>query len=286
MKLREVIEKTEAHFKKLAMDRPRFEAEMALSAALKWKRMDLFLRLDFPLQDSEVAACRDYVARRSKGEPLAYIEAQKEFYGINFYVDRNVLIPRPETEHIVDKALELIKKHNLKSLLDIGTGSGCIPVAILKNTEIVTATAVDISVEAVSIASKNAKANGVEDRFSVQVLNFSDVDDTTSLDFSTIDLVTSNPPYIGENDPEIQKEVKAFEPHIALFATNNGLDLYEKWFRLLAVAARPQTHFVFEIGYKQRQEITKILTDLKVFADIECIKDYSGRDRIIYCVKK
>jgi release factor glutamine methyltransferase len=286
MRLREVLDKTEAHFKKLGMDRPRFEAEMALSAALKWKRMDLFLKLDFPLQDPEIIICREYVARRSKGEPLAYMEEQKEFYGINFYVDKNVLIPRPETEHVVDKALELIKKHNLTHLLDIGTGSGCIPVAILKNVESLKASAVDISAEAVAIATKNAESNSVGDRINVQLLDFSDKAAITALDFSTIDLVTSNPPYIGEEDPEIQKEVKVFEPHIALFAKNNGLALYETWFTFLAEVTRPQTHFVFEIGYKQRQEITKILIDLKVFADIECIKDYSGRDRIIYCVKK
>lgn len=283
MKLREVIEKTEAHFKKLGMDRPRFEAEMALSAALKWKRMDLFLKLDIPLQETEVVICREYVARRSKGEPLAYIENQKEFYGINFYVDKNVLIPRPETEHIVDKALEIVKKHNLKNVLDIGTGSGCIPIAILKNVEAAIATALDISEEACAIAKKNAATNSVGERLQVLSLDFSKPSD---LDLSQFDIITSNPPYIAEDDWDVQKEVKEFEPHLALFAKNNGLALYEAWFKVLAEGARSQAHFIFEIGYKQRQEITKILTDLKVFADIDCIKDYSGKDRVIYCTKK
>ncbi|MCB0349318.1 MAG: peptide chain release factor N(5)-glutamine methyltransferase [Bdellovibrionales bacterium] len=286
MILREVLEKTEAHFKKLNFERPRFEAEMILSAALNWKRMELFLRLDYPLQETEVVRCRDFVTRRSKGEPLAYIEGQKEFYGYNFSVNKSVLVPRPETEHLVDKALELIKKNNLKSLLDIGTGSGCIPIAILKNTSELVATAVDISVDACEITKSNASKNEVAERLEVINSDFSASDANDSLNLTKFDIVTSNPPYISETDLEIQKSVKDFEPHLALFAKNNGLEFYQTWFSRLAEQTKSKTHFLFEIGYTQRQEIAQILDDLKVFEDIECLKDYSGRDRIIYCTKK
>ncbi len=286
MILREVLNKTEAHYKKIGFDRPRFEAEMVLAAALNWKRMELFLKLDYPLQEVEVVRCRDFVSRRGKGEPLAYIENQKEFYGYNFFVDKNVLVPRPETEHLVDKALELIKKHNLKSVLDIGTGSGCIPIAILKIVEGVTATAVDISKQACEIASKNAIANEVADRINVINADFSDEITHNNFNFSSIDVITANPPYISLSDVNVQKSVKDYEPHLALFAKEDGLEFYKSWYKSLSILARPGAYLLFEIGQTQRLEIVKILADLKVFADIECLKDYSGKDRIIYCVKK
>lgn len=286
MKLRDVIERTEAHFKKLGFDRPRFEAEMALSAALKWKRMDLFLKLEIPLSEEEVQVCREFVSRRSKGEPLAYIEKQKEFYGLPFYVDQNVLIPRPDTEHLVDKAITVIKKYNLKQILDIGSGSGAIAISILKNTEGTQSTCVDISQKAVDISIKNAEINEVLDRMQIQVLDFFDSKQVDTLDFSSIDVVVSNPPYIAEEDLDIQKEVKAFEPHLALFAKNNGLACYQAWFQTLSTKTKTGCHFIFEIGHKQKADVTKILLDLQVFKDIECIRDYSGKDRIIYCIKK
>jgi release factor glutamine methyltransferase len=133
MKLKEVLDKTTAFFKDKKLDTPRLDAELLLSHGLKLDRIQLYMKFDQPLSDEELATCRELVRRRSQGEPVAYIQGSKEFYGFSFEVNSHVLIPRPETEHIIDEALKWAtdKDRELK-ILDLGTGSGCVGLTLLK----------------------------------------------------------------------------------------------------------------------------------------------------------
>jgi len=187
----------------------------------------------------------DLAHRRAGGEPIAYLVGEREFYGRGFAVDNRVLIPRPETEHLVDAALAHLDDHAAR-ILDLGTGSGCIAVTLACELPAARITGVDRSLEALSVARANATRHGVTDR-----LHLVAADWATALRLDRFDLVVSNPPYVDEDDPStFDPMVRAFEPHGALFAPEQGLgDLG----RLLSIAGRMRsgTRLIVEIGYRQ-----------------------------------
>ncbi len=214
----------------------------------------------------------DALERLNKGEPVQYIIGEVNFYGYNIKVNKNVLIPRYETELLVDKTIKRIKKQfkSKVDILDLGTGSGCIAITIRKELDS-NVTALDISKEAIEVAKENAKLNDVD-------IDFINKDMTTYKD-KKYDVIISNPPYI-KYDEEIMDIVKNNEPHLALYADDNGLYYYKKIIDNIPYITKDKYLIAFEIGNKEAKDIMEYAKKLN--ANIEVEKDYSDNDRFIF----
>lgn len=219
----------------------------------------------------------DGIKRLNNGEPVQYIVGNVDFYGYKINVNKNVLIPRFETEELVFKTINLIKKffnENIK-ILDIGTGSGCISIALKKEIPGLDITAVDISEDALVVAKNNALENNCEINFVKSDL-FSNIDDK-------YDLIISNPPYISY-DEQIMDIVKKNEPHLALYAKNNGLYFYEEIIKNSSNYLNDKNIIAFEIGYLQANEIKKMAHKYYPNANIIIEKDMQEKDRFVFII--
>nr|BFD57957.1 peptide chain release factor N(5)-glutamine methyltransferase [Bdellovibrio sp. CKG001] len=287
MKLKEILDKTTAFFKDKKIDTPRLDAELLLAHGLKLERIQLYLRFDQPMKEEELAVLRELVRRRAAGEPVAYILGYRDFFGHRFEVNSNVLIPRPETEHIVEDVLAWAQdKDQPWGFVDLGCGSGCIGLSLLKEYPLAKLVAVDLSAGAVETAQRNAEALGVADR--VQFLNCdaSNVDRIMSAyrDFTgkdQIDVLVSNPPYIAPNDPQVEENVKKYEPNSALYAEEDGLALLKAWSAAFAPYLKKPGLMLMEMGMSQGAAMKQSFESLKIFNEISVIKDLSGHDRVI-----
>lgn len=219
----------------------------------------------------------DGIKRLNNGEPVQYIVGNVDFYGYKINVNKNVLIPRFETEELVFKTINLIKKNlneNIK-VLDIGTGSGCISIALKKEIPGLDITAVDISEDALVVAKNNALENNCEINFIKSDL-FNNIDDK-------YDLIISNPPYISY-DEQIMDIVKKNEPHLALYAKNNGLYFYEEIIKNSSNYLNDKNIIAFEIGYLQATEIKKMSHKYYPNANIIIEKDMQEKDRFVFII--
>jgi len=284
MKLNEVLSKSIQFFKDKKIESARLDAELLIAHALKIERITLYLKYDQPLSEAELSLCREYIRRRSIGEPVAYIVQDKGFYGLNFFVEKGVLVPRPETEMIVDEVLKFIKFENIiaPKILDLGVGTGCIGLSILKNSQAAHLVAVEKSDIAQNIFLKNAEALGLLNRVT---LIKSDVE---SVDFSKLgefDCIVSNPPYIDRNDLRVQKSVRDFEPAMALFAEDRGLALLKSWSEKTKLNLTKNALMIFEMGSDQGPEMLQHIQALLAFKNISILKDLSGLDRFIRAVR-
>lgn len=250
--------------------------EVLLAFVMNMRREELFTYPDMELAGPDEKKFWELFGRFYAGEPVAYLTNRKEFYGLNFYIDENVLIPRPETELLVDEVIRLYGKCSAKlRILEVGTGSGCIAVSLakcLKNAEIV---ATDISAAALTVARRNARDLGVGDRI---VFFESDLIANVAGSF---DIVVANLPYIGEKKYRfVSKEAFAYEPHVALFGGENGLQLYERLFKqMVGQVWRPRI-LLGEFGFLQGEDMRVLLK--KYFQDEtrEILKDYASIERI------
>jgi release factor glutamine methyltransferase len=219
----------------------------------------------------------DGIKRLNNGEPVQYIVGNVDFYGYKINVNKNVLIPRFETEELIFKTINLIKKNlneNIK-VLDIGTGSGCISIALKKEIPGLDITAVDISEDALVVAKNNALENNCEINFIKSDL-FNNIDDK-------YDLIISNPPYISY-DEQIMDIVKKNEPHLALYAKNNGLYFYEEIIKNSSNYLNDKNIIAFEIGYLQANEITKMAHKYYPNSNIIIEKDMQEKDRFVFII--
>lgn len=287
MKLKEILDKTTAFFKDKKIDTPRLDAELLLAHGLKLERIQLYLRFDQPMKDEELAVLRELVRRRAAGEPVAYILGYRDFFGHRFEVNSNVLIPRPETEHIVEDVLAWAQdKDQPWGFVDLGCGSGCIGLSLLKEYPQAKLIAVDLSASAVETAKRNAEALGVADRVQFVSCDAGDVDAVMSAykDFTgkaQIDVLVSNPPYIAQNDPQVEENVKKYEPNSALYAEEDGLALLKAWSAAFAPYLRTPGLMLMEMGMSQGAAMKQSYDSLKIFNEISVIKDLSGHDRVI-----
>lgn len=219
----------------------------------------------------------DGIKRLNNGEPVQYIVGNVDFYGYKINVNKNVLIPRFETEELVFKTINLIKKNlneNIK-VLDIGTGSGCISIALKKEIPGLDITAVDISEDALVVAKNNALENNCE-------INFIKSDLFNNID-NKYDLIISNPPYISY-DEQIMDIVKKNEPHLALYAKNNGLYFYEEIIKNSSNYLNDKNIIAFEIGYLQANEIKKMAHKYYPNSNIIIEKDMQEKDRFVFII--
>lgn len=279
MRLKDVLTKSIQFFKDKKIESYRLDAELLIAHALKMDRVSLYIKYEQPLSDSEVQICREFVRRRSLGEPVAYIIEEKGFFGQVFKVLPGVLIPRPETEHVVEETLKFIETYKIENprILDLGAGTGCIGLSILKQTSSATLMCVDKSEKAIQNIHLNIKKLGFEDRVEVFPAAVEELD----LSRQKFDCVVSNPPYIDKNDPEVERDVKKYEPEIALFAENNGLLSLKNWSKLSVSYLNKPGFMAFEMGYLQGSEMKSHFEALNVFAQVKIVKDLAGKDRVI-----
>lgn len=267
MKVFELVQLCE---KRLAgEENPRLEAEWLTSLSLGINRSQVSsgAKVGKRLE----ARVLKNLERRAKGEPLAYIVGSANFYGYNLFVNRGVLIPRPETEELVLLAKSSITKES--KVLDIGTGSGAIAIAIKKQTD-ADVFAVDISKRAIKIAEKNAKSNGADIKFAVSDL-------FSALDGLKFDVIIANPPYISPKTYEkLDKTVKNYEPKLALVGGKDGMAFYKKIIRQAPNHLSCGGKIFFEIGYDQAQDVKALLE--KDFENIVIKKDLEGNDRMVF----
>lgn len=288
MQVRDVLQKTTQFFRDKGLETPRLDSEILLAKALGWERMSLYLRYEYPLNDSELTACRELVRRRGAGEPVAYILGEKGFHNHTFIVNPSVLIPRPETEMIVEKAVEWGRTQSGElRVVDLGTGSGCIGLSIISELATAQLLAVDVSHEALAVAADNALNLDLKDR--AELLS-ADAATLTTEEVSAVlggsaDIVVSNPPYIDREDKEVQDSVRKFEPALALFSESKGLFHIRKFSEAAGRIARSGAFIMFEIGYQQGEAAREIFASQSCFRDVEIVRDLAGLDRFIRCFK-
>lgn len=248
---------------------------------LELQRIDMSLQPDFGINTEQLKTLNSALDRLQNEEPIQYILGKTEFYGLPFLVNEHTLIPRPETEELVTWILDDISSGAITDpieILDIGTGSGCIPISLAKNRKDANVFAIDVSAEALAIAKKNAVLNAT----SIHFIN-ADILNTTALS-STYDIIVSNPPYVRDLEKEeIQNNVLNNEPHLALFVTDsNPLIFYDKIADLAMKYLKEQGALYFEINQYLGKETVALLQE-KGFSNIELRKDIFGNDRIIKC---
>ena len=264
---------TKQYFSDKGVENPRLDAEVLLSHVLGKDRMYLYVHFDQPLEKKELAVFREMVKKRALRIPVAYIIGQKEFMGLAFSVSPSVLVPRPETEILVEKALTLAAAK--AEILDIGTGSGAIIISLLVKLPDARGTGVDLSAEALNVAGENAKQHHVTDRL---VLLQSDLLDGVA--GQTFDLIVSNPPYISSPAMKVlQAEVRR-EPHMALFGGTDGLDFYRRILRSAGQYLRSQGHLLFEVGIHQAQQVAAVGKENGYKLE-EIVRDYAGIERVV-----
>jgi len=281
MKLKEVFEKSVQFFKDKKIESARLDAEILLAHVLKIDRLQIYLKFDQPLSEAEISQCREAVRRRSQGEPVAYITGEKGFFGENYFVGSGALVPRPETESLVEEAIKFIKDNKIENpkVLDLGAGTGCIGFSILKNVQAANLVSIEKSAKAFEYLKKNQTSLELIGRSEIVLGDVMDY--TPSHNF---DVIVANPPYIAESDPLIQDSVKKFEPHEALFASEDGFNDIINWSGKFGSYLKKPGIMLFEMGHQQGAKSKAVFTSLKVFSDVQILKDLSGLDRIVKAV--
>jgi len=251
------------------------DSEILLSKTLNKTRENILINLDQKINSKNISAFKEYLLRRSYNEPIAYIMGEKEFWSKKFYVNKGTLIPRPETELLVDKILKIYQGKKI-SILDIGTGSGCIIISILSSLKNSNGIGIDISKNAILTAKKNALKHKLTKR--VKFLNKT----LNNIFGKKFDLIVSNPPYIGSKDiKNLSDDIKRHEPRIALDGGNDGLDLIKKVIYKSKYILKIKGMLALEIGNEQFIKVSKILIDNN-FRIKHVVKDYKTNVRCVF----
>ena len=250
------------------------DTELILSKSLNKSREEILINLEQNINKKSLTDFTEYLIRRSKKEPIAYVLEEKEFWSKKFFVNKDTLIPRPETELLVEKLVAIFKKKRI-NILDIGTGSGCIIISLLSELKNSVGMAVDISSKAIMVAKKNACKFKLLDRIKFLNKPFED------LFGKKFDLIVSNPPYIKLADiKNLSEDIKKFEPRMALDGGNDGLDLIKKVIYKSKKILKINGLLALEIGNEQIKRVSKILKDNR-FRIKYVIKDYGNNERCV-----
>jgi release factor glutamine methyltransferase len=264
---------TTGFFRDKGIDNPRLDAELLIAEVLDLDRVGIYLNYDRPVIATELATIKPLIKRRGQREPLQYLLGRTEFWSLDFKVTPAVLIPRADTEILVEEALK--KAVDLGELLDIGTGSGAVALSFASEKVNWQVTALDISAAALEVAAENTRDHALDERCQC-VLG-----DLAQLPEKAFDLVVSNPPYISETEyPELMPEVRDHEPEQALLARENGLDCYRKIAAQTQKILKPGGWLLLEIGYQQQQAVTDLLAAAGL-TEIYCRQDYASNPRVV-----
>ncbi len=278
----------ETYLNKFKIPEAKISAEYLLSNILNCKRQELYLNSEMELSNGKINIFKGLVKRRSKREPIQYIICEEEFRGLIFKVTRDVLIPRPETELLVEEAVSIVKDkeargkgHGSWTIVDLCTGSGCIAVSAAKEIDNCKVYATDISEKALIIAKENAKRHTVEDRITFLQGSFFEPLKDKGLE-GKIDIIISNPPYVSKKDMEkLQPEIKEYEPPIALYGGEDGLDSYRTIIPEALTYIKKGGYLILEIGYGQAEGVKELFAKHPSYGEIEIIKDLSGIERVV-----
>jgi release factor glutamine methyltransferase len=271
----EIIKWGEEYFKLKGFENPKQEIEWLLCDLLELKRIDLYLKFEDIINKSKLKKLKSWIKRRIDREPLQYITGKVEFYGLKFISTPQALIPRPETERLVDITLNSLKKIPEPKILEIGTGSGCVSIAVSNKKPRANILSLDISKNALELAEINAKSNNCKN------INFLEMDFLNEIPDGRFDILISNPPYIPQKEIEnIMPEVKNYEPRIALTDFEEGLNFY---FRIAKVGRTliPNGIIILEVGLGNHPQKVFSLFKEAGFDQLELIKDYNNNERIL-----
>ncbi|MEX0725532.1 MAG: peptide chain release factor N(5)-glutamine methyltransferase [Planctomycetaceae bacterium] len=276
--VRRILDWTIPHLKKHGSDTPRLDAEILLAHARKCPRIKLYTEYDSVLTDAQRQLMRELVRRRSKAEPVAYLVGHREFFGLNFTVTADVLIPRPDTETLVLQILNHAKAWPQPRILDLGTGTGCIAVSAAHHLKNAVVTATDVSPKALAVAQKNAELNKVGDR-----IPFHQGDLFAAIGADTkFEIIASNPPYVTTNElAALDPGVRLHEPHLALDGGDDGLNIVR---RIVAEAPHHLASnglLLIEIAHEQAAAVEQLLTSQGSFVDVDSVPDTTGRPRVV-----
>ena len=275
MKISEVIKTGSKLLKKKNIPTYILDSELLLSKSLNKSREEILTRLDQNINKKALTDFNKYLFRRSRKEPIAYLLGEKEFWSKKFLVNKDTLIPRPETELLVEKLITIFKKKRI-TILEIGTGTGCIIVSLLSELKNSTGVAVDISNKAIMVAKKNVCKFYLSNRIRLLNKSFKDLYE------KKFDLIVSNPPYIKKKDiKNLSEDIKTFEPRMALDGGNDGLDLIKKIIYKSRKILKIKGMLALEIGNEQIKKVSKILIDNK-FRIKYVIKDYKNNVRCVF----
>jgi release factor glutamine methyltransferase len=287
--VRRLLEWTPGFFQKKGVDQPRLAAELLLAHVLNVPRIKLYTDYDRVVDEKVLATYRELVRRAGEQEPTAYLTGRAHFFNLEFHVTRDVLIPRPDTETLVENVLQTVRHQSgleAPRVLDLCTGSGCIAAAIANSLKSATVLAVDISGPAVEIAKRNVEQLGLADRVSVEQ---GDLFEPISriVDARPFDLIVANPPYIPSDQVQaLDKSVRAFEPLAALDGGVDGLTIHRR------ILERAPHHFVpggrifLEIAFDQGPTAHELMAAYPAFDEVRILKDYGGRDRVLTAVRR
>ena len=279
MKYQEILHQGGKTLIKNNINNPSLDCELILSKALNKSREEILVNMGKKVYKKEQNNFNYYLKKRVKKKPIAYILGYKYFWKYKFYVDSSALIPRPETEHLVEEALNQIPFKKSINLLDIGTGSGCVIISILKERQKCKATAIDISKDALKVAKINAKMHHIENK--IKFLNI-DIDKFKS---NKYDLILSNPPYINKVDlNRLDDDVRLYEPKLALYGGITGIEEVNKIIENSSKLLKYNGKMILEIGNKQKNYAKNILLKNGFYIKKIC-KDFSGKDRCLVSTK-
>ena len=258
---------------------PQLDSEILLSNSIKRDKKHIILNPKEVLNSEQLGKFKNLIERRKKGEPIAYLINKKEFWKDEFFVNKDVLIPRPDSELIIEQVLKIYSKDDQLQVLDIGTGSGCILLSILKERSNFYGTGIDISKKSINVSKFNAKQLNLTNRvkfFHSSVDNFNN---------GKYDIIVSNPPYIEQLSLKyLERDVVNFEPELALNGGFDGFSEIRKVINKSSILIKKNGKFILEIGFNQKNKVIKILKE-KGFYVNKAIKDYGNNDRCIISTK-
>lgn len=275
-----LVDWTEKHFARNSIDQPRLEAEFLLAHVLGWERIDLYTRFEHTVEPQALSRFRQLLKRRAQRVPRQYLTGDDEFYGLTLTVDERVLIPRNETEHLVEQTLELLDESAEATVVDLCTGSGAVAVAVAANRDSVRVLACDVSADALEVARINVDALNLAERVE---LHRGDLFDAAPAALrGTIDIVVANPPYVREDELEtLVPEVALYEPREALVAGPTGLEIIERIITDAPDWLKPDGHLLLEIGYGQSEAVCQLASATNAFGPPRRVRDYAKIERVI-----
>ena len=282
----EILNQAVEKLRLAGIDRPRTNAELLLEAVLNKNKVDLYLNKDRILTSDEIEKFNQYMKERISHRPVQYVIGAVEFFGLEFKVDERVLIPRPETEILVEVVIEQLTNKEKPKIIDLGTGSGAIAISLAPNLKEAFVYATDVSKDALEVAKGNAIRNKVENQIEFLRGDLFEPLKNKNLE-SQIDCVVSNPPYVSKDEFEtLPREIKDYEPIIALESEKEGLFFHKKMIENSFNFLKRSGLLALEVAFGQAGKVTDLLRQSENYNNIEIIKDLGGIDRVVKATKR
>jgi release factor glutamine methyltransferase len=282
----EILNQAVEKLRLAGIDRPRTNAELLLGAVLNKGKVDLYLDKDRILTSDEIEKFNQYTKERISHRPVQYIIGTVEFFGLEFKVDERVLIPRPETEILVEVVIEQLANRENPKIIDLGSGSGAIAISLAKNVKEAFVYAIDVSRDALDVAKENAIKNKMENQIEFLRGDLFEPLKNKNLE-GQIDCVVSNPPYVSKDELEsLPREIKDYEPSVALESEKDGLSFHKKIIENSVDFLKKGGVLVLEVAFGQAGKVADLIRQSENYNNIEIIKDLSGIDRVVKAVKR